>query len=257
MEECNAHSALELLYFKGIHVLWLLMVGRKADARKLLDAGPFDDLEQYWDSVCEMQPGKNMRPRGVEPSADEGQLLWSIDDLLAQSRFYEILAADEAPLASALDELPEPHAYAKLGLTFLPGGSSAQFVEASSVVPAMLAHERVGRADGALACAALILEGDRSEGGGGQSRTRSFAHACRGRVLATQGKMEAAEVAFEASIALAEAAKNPFVAALALRDLCKHVLDGAGRSEEGRKRLEEVVSRLACSVEDLDAIVIP
>ena len=42
-----------------------------------------------------------------------------------------------------------------------------------------------------------------------------------------------------------------------LRDLCKHVLDGAGRGEEGQKRLEEAVSRLACSVEDLDAYVFP
>ena len=43
-----------------------------------------------------------------------------------------------------------------------------------------------------------------------------------------------------------------FLVAIALRDLCKHVLDGAGRGEEGRKRLEEAVSQLACSVEDLD-----
>jgi len=35
------------------------------------------------------------------------------------------------------------------------------------------------------------------------------------------------------------------------------VLDGVGRGDEGRKRLEEAVSRLECSVEDLDAYVYP
>ena len=40
-------------------------------------------------------------------------------------------------------------------------------------------------------------------------------------------------------------------------DLCKHVLDGSGRGDEGRKRQEEVVARLACSVDDLDTIVYP
>ena len=56
---------------------------------------------------------------------------------------------------------------------------------------------------------------------------------------------------------MAEAAGLHFLTALTLRDLCKHVLDGAGRGEEGQKRLEEAVSRLACSVEDLDAYVFP
>ena len=89
------------------------------------------------------------------------------------------------------------------------------------------------------------------------SRVRSFAYACRGRILAAQGKMEAAESAFDAACESAESGQHHFLTAVWLRDLCKHVLDGAGRGEEGRKRLEEAVSRLACSVEDLDAHVYP
>ena len=69
--------------------------------------------------------------------------------------------------------------------------------------------------------------------------------------------MEAAEAAFEAACELAEAGKMPFLTALAVRDLCTHVLDCTGQSEEGRKRLDEVVSHLACSVDDLAAIVLP
>jgi hypothetical protein len=251
----SASNSNDMNFFKGSCVFWLLMVGRKSDARKLLDAGPFDNLEQFWDAVCEGQAG-TVRPRGINPSTDEGFRVMTVDDLLAHSQFCEILAADEAPPASALDKLPEPRAFAKLGVTF-PWGSVAQFLDMSSMVPAMLAHERVGRADDALECTAIILEGDRAEGGGGTSRMRSFAHACRGRVLASQGKTEAAEAAFEASVSLANAGKMPFLAALALRDLCKLVLDGVGRGEEGRQRLVGVVEKLSCSVEDLNAIAFP
>ena len=67
----------------------------------------------------------------------------AVDDLLAHSRFCEILAADEAPPASALDKLPEPRAFAKLGVT-LPWGSVAQFLDMSSMVPAMLAGFQSG-----------------------------------------------------------------------------------------------------------------
>jgi len=35
------------------------------------------------------------------------------------------------------------------------------------------------------------------------------------------------------------------------------VLEAAGRGEEGKRRLAEAVSGLACSVEDLDGIVYP
>ena len=48
-----------------------------------------------------------------------------------------------------------------------------------------------------------------------------------------------------------------FLPALALCDLCKHVLDSTGRGAEGRERLEGAVLQLACSVEDLDRVVNP
>ena len=88
-------------------------------------------------------------------------------------------------------------------------------------------------------------------------RQHSFAHACRGRILAGQGEADEAEAAFEAAVKASESADWPFLSAVWLRDLCKHVLDGAGRGDEGRKRLEEAVSRLECSVDDLDAYVYP
>ena len=199
-----------------------------------------------------------VRPRGEEPSEENAPLFWVADDFVAHAKFLEILLDDEAPPASALAKLPEPKVAAKLGMTLaFPSGSCMEFIGAVSMVPALLAHERLGSIDGALECAAIILDADRAEGGSKFSRIRSFAHACRGRILAAQGKMEAAESAFDAACESAESGQHHFLTAVWLRDLCKHVLDGAGRGEEGRKRVEEAVSRLACSVEDLDGHVYP
>lgn len=257
-DEHNPRDIMELGWFKGIQTLWLSIMGRKADARKLLYGGQIHDQENFWDWYCDDIPGGQMRPRGQSPSDDKPGTLGTTEDYLVHGQFLEILVADEAPPASVLRKLPEPQVCAKLGLvSSFPSGSVAQLVKAVTMVPAMLAHERAKSSDGALACAKVILEGDRAEGGDGTSCERSLAHSCRGRVLAAQGKMEAAEAAFEAACEVAEAGKMPFLAALALRDLCRHVLHGTARGEEGRERFEEVASRLACSVDDLDAVVIP
>eukprot|EP01045_Picozoa_sp_COSAG04_P015779 COSAG04_NODE_1273_length_7466_cov_76.544319_3_plen_81_part_00 len=76
-------------------------------------------------------------------------------------------------------------------------------------------------------------------------------------IMASQDKADEAAAAFEAALEITTAYGWHFLTAITLRDLCKHVLDGVGRGEEGRKRLEEAVSRLACSLEDLDTIVFP
>ena len=235
------------------------VLGRKEDARAVLRAGPFDEIEQVLDWLAETgAPPGSVRPRGEEASEENGMAFWVADDFVAHAKFLELLLDDEAPPASALAELPEPKVVAKLGMTLaFPWGSCMHMIQIISMVPAMLAHERLGSVDGALESAAIILEADRSEGGSKVSRVRSFAYACRGRILAAQGKMEAAESAFDAACESAESGQHHFLTAVWLRDLCKHVLDGAGRGEEGRKRLEEAVSRLACSVEDLAGVQYP
>lgn len=206
------------------------------------------------DWLAAAAPAGMFRLRGVEPSVSEGMVMYCADDILANVQFLELLAADEVPPASALDKLPAPEVAAKLGTCCALGSTVVStFIGASSMLGAMLAHERLGSADGALAFAAIILESNMAQSGGGSSRARSLAHACRGRVLASmQGKMEAAEEAFEAAQEVAEAGQNHLLTATALRDLRKHVLDGAGRGDEGKERLEEAVSRLACSAADLE-----
>ena len=181
-----------------------------------------------------------------------------MDELLTMGKFLEVLVSDE-PSSAAVAALPEPQAVAQYGLNLLSVGNVMEFVAGIvTMTPAMLAHERVGNAESALECAAIITEADPVTEGGSKCRLQHyFAHSCRGRALASQDKADEAEAAFEAALEVTAAYGWHFLTAIALRDLCKHVLDGAGRSEEGRKRLEEAVSRLECSVEDLDTVVYP
>ena len=249
LEDCVPTDLQESFYFHSVWPFWLYTMGRKDDARALLHAKPFDDdLGQLSDWLCEHWP------QLYGPKKD-GHIAAS-EDFLMHSQFLDVLLAKATPPASAVTGLPEPHEVAMLGVT-LPWGSVCNLDSFVTMVPAMLAHERVGSDEGALAFVKIILEAELPKGGTVCKRQHSFAHACRGRILAAQGNADEAEAAFESAAEAAEAGGCHFFTAIWLSDLCKHVLDGAGRGEEGRKRLEEAVSRLACSVEDLDAIVYP
>jgi hypothetical protein len=199
--------------------------------------------------------GTLMRPRGAADAADHAGI-FSVDDLLAHAQFLDILLVDEVLPASALAGLPEPQAAAMLGVNS-PWGSLANHYHFSTTLVAMLAHERLGNTHSALACASILLEADLTMGGTRSALRHSFAHASRGRVLASEGRVGEAETAFTGAVEMAEGCGSHFFAALALRDLCNHVLDGASQGQEGRRRLEEVASQLACSVDDLDGIVYP
>ena len=76
-----------------------------------------------------------------------------------------------------------------------------------------------------------------------------FANARRDRLLAAQGKLPAAKVAFEAAIAAAESHGTKLLAALAVRDLCNHVLHVSGYAAAGQTRLEQSVAALVCTVD--------
>eukprot|EP01045_Picozoa_sp_COSAG04_P000395 COSAG04_NODE_9_length_43480_cov_106.113806_8_plen_362_part_00 len=250
-EDWSVTDIYEHYYFKTTWPFWLYFFGRKEDARALLYAGPFDELEPIFDWLSDNSTAGVLLARG----ATEGGGLGATDDFLMHGKFLELLLTDEAPLTSALALLPEPRVAADLGLTLPWGNFFATYF--STITTCMLAHERAGSAEGALASAAIILCGDRTKGGTEDHILHCLAHSCRGRILAGQGKADDAEAAFEAALAAAAPFDFHFLTAIALRDLCRHVLDGAGRGEEGRKRLEEVVARLACSVEDLDGYVYP
>ena len=186
----------ELMYFKCNWVFWLYAMGRKDDVRAVLDGGPFDSLElMIDDGLTKLSPGV-FRPRGQT----EGGTV-SMDELLTMGKFLEVLVSDE-PSSAAVAALPEPQAVAQYGLNLLSVGNVMEFVAGIvTMTPAMLAHERVGNAESALECAAIITEADPVTEGGSKCRLQHyFAHSCRGRALASQDKADEAEAAFEAAL---------------------------------------------------------
>ena len=106
------------------------------------------------------------------------------DDILVHAQFLELLLVEDAPPVSAVAKLPEPEVAATLGSTF-PWGSVLSEAGAITMIPAMLAHERAGNPEGALACVAIILEAAVADGGTECTRTHAFAHTCRRCPLAT------------------------------------------------------------------------
>ena len=262
-EEWSPVNCFDYWYLKSTYPVWLYFAGRRQDARALLYAGAYDELPAQYDWIAQMS-GDLWRPRGAtaEHPGSPGQA-FAAEDFLAHAQFLDVLLAEEVPrggaaAAETLAKLPELEAAATLGV-LATWGSIANY-HFSTLLAAMLAHERLGSADGALQCAGIILEADLTMGGTTSKQRHSLAHATRGRVLAVVeagGKVEEAEAAFEAAIEAADSYGGHFFAALALRDLCKHVLDGTSREQEGRQRLEVAASGLACSVAEIDSIVYP
>jgi hypothetical protein len=177
-------------YLKSIWPFWLYVTGRKRDALAVLTAGPYDELPPIFDWIAVNTGEPLMQPRG-KPKQRFDFAVASADDFLAHAQFLELLLTDETPAASALAELPGPQEAASLGV-WSSWGSLDGFHFSTSVV-AMLAHERVGSSEDALACAAIILEASRPDGGSESKLHHSLAHGCRGRILAAQGKAEVAE----------------------------------------------------------------
>ena len=79
-----------------------------------------------------------------------------------------------------------------------------------------------------------------------------MAHRCRGRVLAARDRMDEAEAAFEAAVAAAASCELWLLEAMAVRDLTRHVLEPAGRAQDGRKRLAQIVEKMASSEAELE-----
>ena len=265
LEVSDPVNIFPIVLIKSQWVFWLSFLGRREDAHALLHfrvAGcpaRFDNLESafaWFSEVCD--PGL-MRPRG---SKETGMVWGSVDGFLTQAKCLDILVADYPAAPSVIAELPSPEQAA----IFVKGNFSAP-CDWNSMVPAMLAHERCGCGESALACTSTVLEREawktgvktswETEWEFGSNFAHYFANACRGRLLAAQGKLAAAEAAFEAAVTAAESYGAKLLAALAVRDLCEHVLDVTGRGGQGQSRLKESVSELACSVSDLDSYVLP
>eukprot|EP01052_Picozoa_sp_SAG31_P023688 SAG31_NODE_1969_length_6771_cov_17.211331_7_plen_1242_part_01 len=248
-----------LLMTKSLWIFWLEFLGRREDARALLHQRTTGSLESdfdWFEEVCD--PGL-LRPRGF---TQKGQVWGSCDGFMNQAFFLDVLVAEEPALPSLLDKLPPPAQFAH----FIKGSYCA-VADWVSTVPAMLAHERCGQGDSAMAFTSVVLERRAwsheeptswdTEWEFGTYIQHYFANSCRGRLLAAQSKLEAAESAFETAVTAAKSAGLQLLAALAVNDLCKHVLDTSGRRAQGQRRLQEEISRLDCNLDELDRCALP
>ena len=93
-EDFHATNWMEILYCKSIVTFGLYLLGRKEDARAVLRAGPFDEIEQVLDWLAETSGGQ-VRPRGEEPSEENMMAFFVADDFVAHAKFLELLVDDE------------------------------------------------------------------------------------------------------------------------------------------------------------------
>ena len=85
--------------------------------------------------------------------------------------------------------------------------------------------------------------------------TQGHGHALRGRLLATQGKIEEAEAAFEEAIEVSHRTGLRLLEMFAVRDLKKCVLDSNGRGDEGNRRLKAVLKEMKGPAAELTALL--
>eukprot|EP01052_Picozoa_sp_SAG31_P002381 SAG31_NODE_84_length_27014_cov_3.743006_8_plen_354_part_00 len=155
-------DAMEILCIKTTWPIWLLLAGRKTDALSVLHAGAFATVESTvaW---LETVFTPNVLSRRNDVSSDSDKASISAADVYATMKFMEILTTDHELDDGATANILGPHEALMLGVT-LPWGSFLNVV-APSTLPALLAYDRLGSAEDLLACAALVLEADRTRGG--------------------------------------------------------------------------------------------
>ena len=102
--------------------------------------------------------------------------------------------------------------------------------------------EKLQRPEDSLLYLAKALRTDHDDPSTDQRPTTSArGKALQGRMLATQGKKDEAEAAFEEAIEVSQRTGLRLLEMFAVRDLKKHILDADGRGEEGSKRLKAVL----------------
>lgn len=120
-----------------------------------------------------------------------------------------------------------------------------KFTGCTSCLVQALLLEKHGETDLALGYIVYCLEEEASKGGGEHGWVRVLAYRCRGRLLASMDRMDAAEAAFEAAASLAKQRGYWMLEAVAVRDLIEYVWVPAGQRQSGLRRLKPLVGRLS------------
>jgi tetratricopeptide (TPR) repeat protein len=176
-------------------------------------------------------------------------------DMLVFFRMLWVLVSNDEEEAISVEqvlvELPPPDELARLGIWSQMGPyGAASFHPAhyngwTSLLWPALVLEKLGAAEAAMAYADKALDLDHTTGGSNNVMLRSLAQQCRGRLLASDGKMDEATGAFGAAETMAAGSAYWMLEALAVRDLTKYVLEPTGNLQHGRDRLAPLVGRLA------------
>lgn len=220
----------------------LLLAGRSADAAEMMANAKVDwpnvaDTVATWEKALPIVADDS----SIKPSS----ILWMLRVVWGL-----VGNVDTAELEQFTETLPSPRELALHDVVHVPQFAMGPFSVrmlcgyCSLLWPALL-WERLGKAELALECCALVIETDQSKGGDPHLEMHSMAHRCRGRILAASGDNGQAEAAFEESVTSASRADLWLLEALAIRDLTECVLRSVGREAEGERRLEHAVARLA------------
>ena len=106
------------------------------------------------------------------------------------------------------------------------------------------ACEQLGMYDEALMFAQAATNSDITKGGSFVPSHLSDGFQVKGRCLASMGKAQAAEEAFESALANLSGFGLHLLEVLVLRDLKVYILDKDGRSDEGSNRLKASIHQL-------------
>jgi hypothetical protein len=236
----------------------LYLLNRNADAMRFMrEAGAdWHAIIPTMADIVERTPLINEGNRVTLPAMMSGEdLIWNI-------RMLWLLVSDDAEISveQVLSELPAAEELAHFGVNYDGSKKTMHLSHMScwtSLAWPALALEKLGQFDAALAYATKELETDQTSGGSNSARMHSLAQRCRGRLLASSGRMDEAHAAFDA--AGDEAARNQYwmLAALAARDLAKHVLEPSGQLGASGRRLHmsAYVEKLTGSRESLSALL--
>jgi tetratricopeptide (TPR) repeat protein len=225
--------------------LALMALGRHHDVSSLLT-----ELDITWstadgiaDTYCSQQGG--FRKRGITGIVDG--MGSCVEEVSWMFKLNYVMATTwrEVPPDDVIATLPSPDQMESyiINISPDPGGvyHYRQFFNNLLLLAAEVC-EKLQRPEDSLLYLAKVLRTDHDDPSTDQRPTTSArGKALQGRMLATQGKKDEAEAAFEEAIEVSQRTGLRLLEMFAVRDLKKHILDADGRGEEGSKRLKAVL----------------
>jgi tetratricopeptide (TPR) repeat protein len=246
-EETLSHDGYMTHQLAAFQIPLFPLMGREAAGAQLLEA-----LGLTWSSTdawADAQQQDRFRARG---SAGE---VGTIHDFSAESWSWIVKLAyvlcttwREVPPAEVIAALPSPEQLE----SYVQYTHTNRNYFTSLFLLAAQVCEKLEQPNDALLYAAKVLRYDPTKGSKDcrersddcRPTTHAQANALRGRVLASLGKKDQAEAAFEEAVTISDKHGLWLLEMFALRDLHQCILDGSGRGDEGVRRLKAVMQKM-------------